>query len=147
MNYLHLIDNLTGADVDLLVPAAPEVPELVEGVEGHAGDGASAGSATSYTFTAKTTDYASRFRLVFSANDENGASTDSAAFAFVSDGNIIVPNASSEATLQIVDVTGRVIVSRGGHIQCVSTSGMTAGVYVLRLIDGNDIKTQKIVLK
>ncbi len=141
MNYLHLIDNLTGADVDLLVPAAPEL------VEGHAGDGASTGSATSYTFTAKTTDYASRFRLVFSANEEGGASTDSAAFAFVSDGNIIVPNASSEATLQIVDVTGRVIVSRGGHIQCVSTSGMTAGVYVLRLIDGNDIKTQKIVLK
>jgi uncharacterized repeat protein (TIGR02543 family) len=42
INYLHLIDNLTGADIDLL--ASP-----------------------SYTFTAKTTDYASRFKLVFSA--------------------------------------------------------------------------------
>jgi hypothetical protein len=41
LDYLHLIDNLTGADVDLL-----QMPE--------------------YTFTAKTTDYASRFRLVFS---------------------------------------------------------------------------------
>ena len=40
MNYMHLIDNLTGADIDLL--ATP-----------------------SYSFEAKTTDYASRFRLVF----------------------------------------------------------------------------------
>lgn len=42
MNYLHLIDNLTGANVDLLVN-------------------------TSYSFEAKTTDNASRFKLVFSA--------------------------------------------------------------------------------
>ena len=41
VNYLHLIDNLTGADVDLLIEP-------------------------NYTFQAKTTDYASRFRIVFS---------------------------------------------------------------------------------
>jgi hypothetical protein len=29
----------------------------------------------------------------------------------------------------------------------VSTSGMPAGVYVLRLINGNDVKTQKIVVR
>ncbi len=40
MNYLHLIDNMTGTDIDLL--ATP-----------------------SYTFESKTNDYASRFRLVF----------------------------------------------------------------------------------
>ena len=47
-NYLHLIDNLTGIDVDLL--AKPD-----------------------YTFTAKTTDYASRFKLVFSTNAKNAS--------------------------------------------------------------------------
>ena len=47
MDYLHLIDNMTGEDVDLLA-------------------GASTGSAT-YTFEAKTTDCASRFRLVFAS--------------------------------------------------------------------------------
>lgn len=41
VNYLHLIDNHTGADVDLLIEP-------------------------NYTFQAKTTDYASRFRIVFS---------------------------------------------------------------------------------
>ncbi len=43
MNYMHLIDNMTGTDVDLL--ASP-----------------------TYTFSSKTTDYASRFKLVFSTN-------------------------------------------------------------------------------
>ena len=40
LSYLHLIDNLTGADVDLL-------------------------QSTSYSFNAKTTDFANRFKLVF----------------------------------------------------------------------------------
>ncbi len=127
-NYLHLIDNMTGADVDLL--ALRHFDEL------------SAQGPASYTFTAKTTDYESRFKLVFSticgdADDDNGA------FAFVSDGNIIV---NGEGTLQVVDVMGRVIV-QGDAINRVSTSGMTAGVYVLRLIDGDSVRTQKIVIK
>ena len=123
MGYLHLIDNLTGSDVDLLA-------------------GASTGPAT-YTFEAKTTDYASRFKLVFSTNTEDGPSTGSGTFAFVSDGNIIV---DGEGVLQVIDVMGRVIVSRDAA-RHVSTNGMTAGVYVLRLISGDDVKTQKIVIK
>ncbi len=145
LGYLHLIDNRTGADVDLLTHAAPEL------VEGQAWDGASTGSATSYTFTAKTTDYASRFRLVFSANEEGGASTGSATFAFVdANGNIVITDGPSTGsgtyTLQIVDVMGRVIVSRDAA-RNISISGIPAGVYVLRLIDGKDVKTQKIVIQ
>ena len=117
LEYLHLIDNLTGADVDLLV-------------------------TPTYTFTAKTTDYESRFKLVFFA-DEDGPSTGSGAFAYINNGNIIV---NGEGTLQVIDVMGRVIVS-GDAMNRVSTGGMTAGVYVLRLINGNDVKTQKIVIK
>ena len=123
LNYLHLIDNMTGADVDLLTP---------EPVEGPA----------TYTFTAKTTDYASRFKLVFSAN--GNADGDNDAFAFIdASGNIIV---NGEGTLQVMDVMGRIIVSHGGHTRCVPTTGLTAGVYVLRLIDGDSVRTQKIVI-
>ena len=123
LNYLHLIDNMTGADVDLLTP---------EPVEGPA----------TYTFTAKTTDYASRFKLVFSAN--GNADGDNDAFAFIdASGNIIV---NGEGTLQVMDVMGRIIVSHGGHTRCVPTTGLTAGVYVLRLIDGENVKTLKIVI-
>ena len=45
----------------------------------------------------------------------------------------------------VIDMTGRIIINRdaAGH---VSTNGMTPGVYVLRLINGEKIKTQKIIL-
>ena len=120
MSYLHLIDNLTGADVDLL-------------------------TEPSYTFEAKTTDYASRFRLVFSANETDGSSTGSETFAFISNGNIVITGDVEGATLQVIDVMGRVLVSRDAA-RHVSTNGMQAGVYVLRLINGDDVKTQKIVI-
>ncbi len=125
-NYLHLIDNLSGADVDLLVPNPNEGP-------------------ASYTFTAKTTDYASRFKLVFSVSGD--ADGDDAPFAFISNGNIIIVGADAHAVLQVVDVMGRVLVSRKGDaMNVLSTNGMAKGVYVLRLINGKDVKTQKIVI-
>ena len=120
MSYLHLIDNMTGADIDLL-----ENP--------------------CYTFEAKTSDYASRFKLVFATHD---SSTIGNNFAFIdANGNIIVNGAETGTTMQIVDITGRVIVSIDGRTASVPTAGMTAGVYVLRLINGNDMKTQKIVVR
>ena len=139
MGYLHLIDNMTGADVDLLAERS-----VVEPVETPTGTGPSTGSGTSYTFNARTTDYESRFKLVFACG--NGPSTGSGTFAYISNGNIIV---NGEGTLQVVDVMGR-IIRTVGLSQCgnsTTTAGMTPGVYVLRLINNNDIKTQKIIIK
>jgi hypothetical protein len=119
LGYLHLIDNLTGNDVDLL--ATP-----------------------SYTFEAKTNDYATRFKLLFAPISED-ADGDNATFAYISDGNIIVNNAN-EASLQIVDMMGRVVVE-GDAMNRVSTSEMAPGVYVLRLINGEKVQTQKIVIE
>ena len=116
--YLHLIDHLTGADVDLLVEP-------------------------SYTFEANTSDYASRFLLQFVP--KAASSTGSNTFAFVSNGNIIIVGAEAGTTLQIVDVMGRVLVS-ADNVRSFSTNGMAKGVYVLRLINGEDVKTQKIVI-
>ena len=122
---LHLIDHLTGANTDLL--ATP-----------------------SYTFTAKTTDYASRFRLVFSICED--AIGDKETFAFVSDGEIFV---NGDGMLQVVDLLGHLLISRQATSELTSsnasyfrlpTSDFSAGVYVLRLINGNDVKTQKLVI-
>ena len=124
-NYLHLIDNMTGMDVDLLVP---------EPVEGPA----------SYTFTAKTTDYESRFKLVFV-----GASTGSAAdevFAFYSNGNWIINN-DGKATLQIVDVNEHLLCNEQINGCCSKSFEAAPGVYMLRLINGENVKTQKIVVR
>ena len=122
LGYLHLIDNLTGNDVDLL-------------------------QTPSYTFESNANDYASRFRLVFTADEDNLDNTDN--FAFVSNGNIIIKGgpSTSSGTLQIVDVTGRIVAKHSGRIQCVPTAGMASGVYVLRLIDGNSVRTQKMVIE
>jgi hypothetical protein len=113
---LRLIDNLTGADIDLL--ATP-----------------------SYSFEARTTDYASRFRLVFNANT---ADTESA-FAYFN-GSEWVVNASGNATVQVVDMMGRMVLNANGT-STISTTGLAQGVYVLRLVDGTNVKTQKIVVR
>ena len=118
-DYLHLIDNITGADIDLL--ATP-----------------------SYSFEGKADDYESRFKLVFSNYED--ADDDNVHFAYYADGEIRLVETCHDASLQVVDMMGRVVLA-GDAMNRVSTSGMTAGVYVLRLINGNDVKTQKIVIE
>ena len=110
LSSLTLIDNLTGNDVDLF-----ETP--------------------SYTFEAKVTDYASRFKLVFATGDADNSEN----FAFISNGNIII---NGEGTLQVIDALGRILLT-----QKTTTANYKPGVYVLRLINGEDVKTQKIVIK
>lgn len=121
MNYLHLIDNMTGMDVDLL-------------------------QTPSYTFEAKVNDYESRFRLVFAANNEDGVSTGSTAFAFYSNGSWIINNAG-EATLQVVDLTGRILSSETVNGSVSKTINAVPGVYMLRLINGENVNVQKIVVR
>lgn len=115
-SYLHLIDNLTGNDVDLL-----ETP--------------------SYTFDARHTDYASRFKLVFVKSDADMGDN----FAFISDGELIV---NGEGTLQVFDVLGHQLFAKklstlNSHLSIFKSPG----VYVLRLIDGDNVKNQKIIIK
>ena len=43
-------------------------------------------------------------------------------------------------------MTGRIVKSEDAK-HCVTTSEMTAGVYVLRLITADGVKTQKIVIE
>lgn len=121
MAYLHLIDNLTGADIDLLVEP-------------------------SYTFEAKVSDYASRFRLVFISNtvleDENGDDS----FAFFSNGQLVIAN-QGRATLQVVDLTGRILSSETIDGSVSKTINATPGIYMLRLVNGDDVKVQKIVVR
>ena len=115
-SYLRLIDNMTGVETDLL-----ETP--------------------SYTFNARTTDYANRFRLVFATSSNDGDS-----FAYFNNGNLVINN-EGQATLQVVDVMGRILRSESIN-GCASISVKAApGVYMLRLINGNDVKVQKVIIK
>jgi len=120
-SYLHLIDNVTGADIDLLAAT-------------------STGSVASYTFDSKDSHYSSRFKIVFNEDATNEILDN---FAYISNGELII---NGTGTLQVMDMTGRVIVCTDAR-PCVSTQGMTPGVYVVRLCNGNDVKTQKIVIR
>lgn len=120
MEYLHLIDNMTGADIDLL--ATP-----------------------SYTFDANTTDYASRFRLVFNGNtvNENGNET----FAYFNGSEWSISN-TGRATLQVVDMLGRIVSSESvSGNTTLSTTNLKDGVYMFRLVNGENVKVQKVVVK
>ena len=113
--YLHLIDNMTGKDQDML-------------------------SNPSYTFDARTTDYANRFKLVFAT----GNATDE--FAFFSNGSFVINN-EGNAIVQVIDVNGRIISSESINGCANVNVKAAAGVYMIRLVNGNDVKVQKVVVK
>ena len=119
ITYLHLIDNLTGEDVDLL-----QMPE--------------------YSFSAKTSDYKSRFRLVFSTNES--INNDEEPFAYYN-GNAWVINNTGNANLQVIDVNGRLLSSEQISGNAKVDICHTPGIYMLRLVNGNDVKVQKIIIK
>ena len=116
LGYLHLIDNMNGNDVDLL--ATP-----------------------SYSFDAKTTDYESRFKLVFAT----GNSTDDT-FAFYSNGSFVINN-EGNATLQVIDINGRILKSESINGCANINVNAASGVYMIRLVNGDNVKVQKVVVR
>ena len=122
-NYLHLIDNVTGDEVDML-------------------------QENSYKFYAFGNEPENRFKLVM---NPNATTTDDNVFAYVSNGDIVITGLESAATLQVFDVMGRMVstevVSKAEGVACRTSKPSVTGVYVLRLISENGIKTQKIVVE
>lgn len=117
-DYLHLVDNATGADIDLL-----RTPK--------------------YSFNANDCPYATRFKLVFAEEATNDIADN---FAFVSNGQLMVNN-SGEATLQVMDAAGRILSTETIRDSYGKSLGLSAGVYVVRLSNGHDVKVQKIVVR
>lgn len=113
--YCHLIDNLTGANVDLL-------------------------ETSEYTFNAKYSDYPARFKVVFASDEVPGSDN----FAFFNNGNLIVAN-EGKATLQVIDVLGRVLSTSQINGSVETSVNVSPGVYVIRLINGDKVKTQKVI--
>lgn len=118
--YCHLIDNLTGADVDLL-------------------------QQSEYTFEARVSDYPSRFRVLFAKANDNDVTVNDG-FAYLFNGNLIVTN-EGLAILQVIDVQGRIVKSETIEGNVYTDFSATPGVYVLRLINGENVKTQKMIVK
>ena len=139
-NYLHLIDNLTGSDIDCL-------------------------QAREYRFTASPNDYKSRFKLVFDytgIEENEGEAPEpvegvegSTSFAFIMGNRLVVncgPSTSSGTAgagiLQMFDMTGRLMMETtvSGTQATIALPDLTAGVYMLRLNDKNGTRVQKIIV-
>lgn len=118
LDYLHLIDNKTGNDIDLL-----ENP--------------------SYTFEANATDFANRFKLVLRNTTSIDENTN---FAFYNGLDWTVNN-EGKSTLQVVDMTGRIVSTETIDGTAHVTINAAPGAYMLQLTNGNDVKTQKVVIK
>ena len=110
-----MVDNLTGVDVDLLDNAVP------------------------YTFTAKISDYAARFKLVYQMHRNVENQSDD--FCYFADGRLVIPFIDGETTLQIVDMTGRIVINQSVGGSFSQTLNLKTGVYVVRMGD----RMQKIV--
>ena len=120
MEYMVLVDNLTGNETNLL-----ETP--------------------SYTFEATTTDNANRFTLVYGVltgvNEQSEGN-----FAFFNGNSWTISN-NGNAILQVVDVTGRTISSETIEGSANVNLNQTPGVYMLRLVNGDNVKVQKVVVR
>ena len=117
-NYLHVIDRLTGEDVDMLL-------------EGE------------YSFIGSPNDNENRFvvKLAYKPDYSEG---NNEIFAFQSGSDILI---SGEGELQVFDVMGRFVMSeRINGATSISADELSKGVYVLRIV-GTEIKTQKIIIK
>lgn len=117
-SYLHLIDRITGEDVDLLLQ-------------------------NEYSFIGSQSDPEDRF--IVNVRDITGVEEllENTTFAYVSNDDVIV---TGEGTLQLIDMTGRVVktqVISGVETVCKPYPGL----YIVRIVNGTDVKTQKIVVK
>ena len=116
--FMHLLDDLTGANIDLLVEP-------------------------SYTFTASANDTEDRFRLVFDATslDEIYAN---GIFTYQNGDELIV---TGDGTLQVYDLMGRLVCSQEiNGSKRLSASLFDTNVYIFKLV-GESIRTQKVVVR
>lgn len=121
-NYLHLVDYITGEEVDL-----SEQP--------------------TYTFHANGNEYAARFMLIFKQKTGVDESDSLQQFCFVKDGVIYLYKETQNALFVMTDVLGRTVksVQLNGNAACPITN-LKSGVYLVRLTEGTTSQIQKIVI-
>ena len=93
-----------------------------------------------YSFIAGSDDTKQRFILKF---DNGQQTTDNSHFAYVNNGNLIV---DAEGPVQIIDMMGRVVIAVDNHGGTIDISNLKDATYIVRCVNENEVKTQKIVL-
>lgn len=115
-NSVILVDRMTGVETDL----------LVEG----------------YTFTATSNDNTDRFIVKFADKKQSEVSS---SFVYQSGEELII---NAEGTVQIIDVMGRMVYSNDvtNDNNRISVSELNNAAYIVRLINAEGVKVQKVVI-
>lgn len=118
--YLHLLDNLTGTDVDCL-------------------------ASESYVFAATTKDYPSRFKLLFAPLSVEEDEGQGLPVAYLSNQTIVV---EGPGQVTLFDLQGRQLKSCAGtgDIARIPVQDLASGVYLLRLTHQQQTNVQKIII-
>ncbi|MBR3710516.1 MAG: T9SS type A sorting domain-containing protein [Bacteroidales bacterium] len=117
---LTLVDHITGQQCDML-------------------------ANNHYDFDATTEQYTSRFKIIIGKNNNDNTTEDNQNFAYIYEGSIFV---NGSGFLEVIDPLGRRVYSTS--LTNTTSNGVplpsfAKGLYLLRLTDNNNIKTQKIV--
>lgn len=114
---IALIDNANGEETDMLV--------------------------NDYTFNATAQDASNRFVVRFS-KDEGLTENNDHKFVYQSGEELII---NAEGAVQIIDMMGRIVYSKeiSGDAR-INTSDFNTAAYIVRLVNGDGVKTQKIVV-
>ncbi len=114
---LYLLDKMTGEKINLLLE-------------------------NEYEFMANSNDNAERFIIKM---DNSQQSTDNSHFAYVSGEELII---NAEGTIQIIDMMGRMIYSNNveSSNNRINVSDFNRATYVVRVINENGVKVQKMIL-
>ena len=96
-----------------------------------------------YHFTAMSNVNTNRFIVKLAVSDQQSAVSDN--FVYQSGEDLII---DAEGTVQIIDVMGRVLVS--DEVEStnnrINVSGLQNGTYMVRVINGSEVKVEKVVI-
>ena len=96
-----------------------------------------------YNFTAMSNVNNNRFIVKLAVSDQQSAVSDN--FVYQSGEDLII---DAEGTVQIIDVMGRVLVS--DEVEStnnrINVSGFQNGTYMVRVINGSEVKVEKVVI-
>ncbi|MBR4838649.1 MAG: T9SS type A sorting domain-containing protein [Bacteroidales bacterium] len=98
----------------------------------------------SYTFHANGDEAENRFTVIARGIDGIGEQTGNALFAYATMGGIMV---TGYGMLEVFDMTGRMVGREEVSGSSLVCNGIATGVYVMRLVNGERVNTQRIVIK
>ena len=96
-----------------------------------------------YTFIATTNDNPNRFVITLNADADNA----NADFIYINNNEMIINNIEGQGIVHIYDIMGRPVTEYDVNGSArISTEIFANGIYIVRLTDGNGVKTQKLMI-